>query len=128
MSPAKQRMLAFSPERHRILTEAVRASGFDAVTKKMFGHEVFFLSGYMFAGANEKGFFVHVGTATRDEALAEGGGTAPFEPREGMTMREYLLITGVDEDAAALARWLTAAALFIANQPPKTAKKRVGAD
>lgn len=126
MSPAKRRMLTFSPERHRRLCTLVAEAGYPVTMKKMFGHEVFFLNGYLFAGANERGWFVHVGAAARDEALATDPCVARFEPLEGSVMKEYLLISDEGDRADALARWLDTAARFIAAQPPKATKKRGG--
>ena len=57
----KKKMMQFSPERHEFLGRQVEKTGFAAEPKKMFGHEVFFLNGYMYTGANTEGVFVHLG-------------------------------------------------------------------
>ena len=77
---AKRKMLKFSPELDGRLTELVKIKGLAAEKKKMFGHETWFLNGYMFTGANEAGIFVHVGAAMKEKALAEEEGLSVFEP------------------------------------------------
>ena len=88
----KRKMLQFSPELSEYLEEKVKQLSIHATKKKMFGHEVFFLNGYMFSGANVKGIFVHIGQETRDQALEKESSFSLFEPMEGMIMRDYLLL------------------------------------
>ena len=52
-------MLPFSPELFAYLEEKIEKYGFPTTKQKMFGHEVFFLNGYMFSGANVEGISVN---------------------------------------------------------------------
>ena len=62
----KRKMLQYSPELSAYLEEKIKKHGFQATKQKMFGHEVFFLNGYMFSGANVEGIFVHTGEEERE--------------------------------------------------------------
>ena len=116
----KRKMLKFDPELSAHLEEKIRAYGYDAAKKKMFGHVVYFINGYIFTGANEQGIFVHLGAAARDRALKEEKGTVPFEPIEGTIMREYpLLKKQVHTDSRKLKKWLDRASRYLDSLPPK---------
>jgi len=49
------KMSAFSRELIDFLSVRLSSYGYETEVRKMFGHEVHFLYGYMFAGANERG-------------------------------------------------------------------------
>ncbi|MGD9347819.1 MAG: TfoX/Sxy family protein [Candidatus Aminicenantes bacterium] len=120
----KKKMLEFSPELSEWLEIRLQTYGFDAKKQKMFGHEVFFLNGYMFTGANECGIFVHIGQAERDTALKRETGVSPFEPMEGTVMREYLLLhKPVYSDEDTFKKWLDLSSRYLLSLPPKKGKK-----
>jgi TfoX/Sxy family transcriptional regulator of competence genes len=122
---AKKKMLRFSAERSAALESKLKAYGYVAEKKKMFGHETFFTNGYMFTGANVDGIFVHVGQEARDRALKEKSGVAPFKPMEGMVMREYLLLEEpVCSDESRLKAWLDTSYAYLNGLPPKARKKK----
>jgi TfoX/Sxy family transcriptional regulator of competence genes len=122
--PMKKKMLKFSPELSDSLEKKLQAHGFGGKKQKMFGHEVFFLNGYMFTGANESGIFVHIGKDARDEALEKEAGVSPFEPMEGTVMREYLLLhKQVYSDDKQLKHWLDLSSQYLLSLPPKKKKK-----
>jgi hypothetical protein len=93
----------------------------------MFGHEVHFLNGHMFAGASIRGINIHVGQSIKDAALRDERGVYSFEPLEGMAMKEYIL---VDEeiygDEERLRAWLEKGAAFIESLPPKKKREKRG--
>jgi len=120
-------MLQFSPELSEFLEQKIKTFGYRTEKKKMFGHETFFLNGYLFSGANVSGIFAHVGKVARDDALEQVSGAIPFEPMEGMVMKEYILLQKpVYSNEKDLKKWLDQAAEFLMSLPPKTKKKRKG--
>jgi len=122
---AKKKMLQFSPERSELLEDRIRSYGYQAEKKKMFGHETFFTNGYMFAGANVDGIFVHVGEEIRDNALDKAKDVALFSPMEGMVMKEYLLLEEpVCSDEPQLKAWLDTSYAYLNGLPLKTGKKK----
>jgi TfoX/Sxy family transcriptional regulator of competence genes len=123
----KKKMLKFSPELSEALDKKLQALGIEAKKQKMFGHEVFFLNGYMFTGANESGIFVHIGKDARDAALKKETGVSPFEPMEGTVMREYLLLNEpVYSNEGQLKKWLDLSGQYIRSLPPKQKKSKSG--
>lgn len=121
----KRKMLQFSPQRAEMLDQVILAAGYPTEKKKMFGHEVHFLNGYMFSGANEDGFFVHIGMEARDAALENETGVDFFRPVEGMTMKEYLLVKEPGcSDADTLKQWLDRASAYLLSLPPKKKKPK----
>lgn len=116
----KKNMLKFNPELFASLEKKVRDYKYGAVKKKMFGHEVFFLNGYMFAGANESGIFVNVGKEARDRALEGEEGVIPFEPLEGTVMKDYLLLQEqVHSNKNRLKKWLDQSSGYLCSLPPR---------
>ncbi|MBM4372236.1 MAG: hypothetical protein FJ098_11310, partial [Deltaproteobacteria bacterium] len=98
----KMRMV-FSPERSAALGRSLLDAGIAPDLRRMFGHEVFFLNGYMFAGACLDGVFVHLGADAVQDALAREPGVAAFSPADGMTMKDYLLLgPAIADDAGRL--------------------------
>lgn len=120
----KKKMLKFSPELSEVLEKKLQAYGYDVKKQKMFGHEVFFLNGYMFTGANKSGIFVHIGKDARDAALEKDTGVSPFEPMEGTVMHEYLLLNEpAYSDEEQLKKWLDLSGQYLLSLPPKKKKK-----
>ncbi len=122
---AAKKMLQFSPELSDYLEQKIRQNGYAVEKKKMFGHEVFFTSGYMFSGANVDGIFVHIGKAKRESALSKEPDVAPFEPMQGMVMREYLLLKEpVYSDDRRLKEWLDSAYFYLKALPPRIKSRK----
>jgi hypothetical protein len=122
---AKKKMLQFNPELHEALTEKVVKYGYPVSPMKMFGHEVYFLNGYMFTGANEDGIFVHLGEEAVLSALSRAKGVSAFHPMEGMTMKDYLLLTEeTHTDSRKLKKWLDGSAQYLSARPPKVKKPK----
>jgi TfoX/Sxy family transcriptional regulator of competence genes len=119
----KKKMLKFSPERSEMLENKLHTYGIEAKKQKMFGHEVFFLNGYMFTGANKSGIFVHIGKETRDAALDKEPNVSPFEPMEGTVMREYLLLhEPIFSNEEQFKKWLDLSSQYLLSLPPKKKK------
>jgi len=116
----KKKMLKFAPGLSESLEKKLHDYGYGAKKQKMFGHEVFFLNGYMFTGANESGIFVHIGKDARDAALEKETDVSPFEPMEGTVMREYLLLhEPAYSDEKKLKTWLDLSRQYLLSLPPK---------
>ncbi len=118
-------MMRWSPEKGRYLEERIRENGYPAEKRRMFGHETWFLNGYMFAGANEDGIWLHLGEASVQEALARVPDAAPFVPRRGMVMKDYLLLKpAIHSDPVRLKEWLDRSASYLQGRPPKAAGRK----
>ncbi len=121
----KRKMMQFDADGDAALGKAILNAGYAPDKKKMFGHEVYFLNGYMFAGANTSGVFIHVGEEAVQAAVDAEDGVGPFRPMEGMTMKAYLqLAPAVTGDGDKLDAWLRQSAEFLLGLPPKVKKPR----
>lgn len=117
-------MLQFSPELSSFLEDKISKFGYPVEKKKMFGHETFFLNGYMFTGANVSGIVVHIGKEARDSALQKESYVIPFEPMEGMVMRDYLLLQKpIYSRETQLKNWLDGSRDYLLSLPKKQKKK-----
>jgi TfoX/Sxy family transcriptional regulator of competence genes len=124
-----KKMVSFSPELTSYLGQKIDEFGLHAEKKKMFGHETFFLNGYMFAGANVDGIYVHIGEEAKNDALSRESGVGPFEPMQGMVMKEYLLLENkIYSDSAQLKKWLQLSSQYLISLPPKKKKKQRNTD
>jgi TfoX/Sxy family transcriptional regulator of competence genes len=120
----KKKMVPFSAELFELLSGKINAYGFKTEIRKMFGHEVHFLNGYMYAGANTDGIFVHVGEGVKATALELEKGIFSFEPLEGMAMKEYLLLgEEVYKDEERLKKWLEQGRRYLLSLPKKEKKR-----
>ena len=98
---AKKKMIQFFSERSQVLENKILSFGYTTEKKKMFGHETFFTTGYMFTGA------------------------APFEPMEGLVMKDYLLLKDtVCDNEDSLKLWLGTAYAYLNTLPPKVKKNK----
>jgi TfoX/Sxy family transcriptional regulator of competence genes len=118
-----KKMVPFSPELFEHLEKRIVELDYEVERRKMFGHEVFFLRGYMFAGANERGIYVHVGTEAKEKALQDESGVGNFEPLEGMAMKEYVLLEReIYASDDRLRDWLRKSNEYLSSLPPKQKK------
>jgi hypothetical protein len=118
-----RKMIPFSAELFELLCKQIEAMGLNTKIQKMFGHEVHFLNGHMFAGANSRGINIHVGEGVKDAALGQESGVYSFEPLEGMAMKEYVLVgEEIYSDEKKLKEWLERGAFYIRTLPPKKKK------
>ncbi len=122
---SKRKMMQFDAAGDAALGKAILHEGYAPDKKKMFGHEVYFLNGYMYAGANTNGVFVHVGEEGVQAAVDAEDGVGPFCPMEGMTMKAYLqLAPEITGDGERLGAWLKQSAEFLLGLPPKVKKPK----
>lgn len=106
-----------------LLRQSLAAAGFAAEQKKMFGHETYFLRGYMFAGVFGDDIFVHVGLETVEASQKEGVGY--FEPM-GKRMRSYLTLPPHLQTPEQITRWLVTSSNYLKKLPDKSAEKKSG--
>lgn len=93
--------------------------------KKMFGYDVYFVNNNMFAGLHGKDLFIRFSAADLEEVKSIVSGAAPFEPREGLVMREYLSLPyTLLDDESALMGLLERSHRYVSSLPPKKPKKR----
>ena len=122
-------MMKYAPERGAFLAGIVEAGGFVVGgelprIRKMFGHETWFLNGYMFTGANEDGIYVHLGEEGAAAAIAENGDLTPFSPGRDMIMKNYALIaSAAADDEGIVASWVAKSVGYLTNLPKKEPKK-----
>jgi len=118
------KMVKFDPARGEVLRALIEKAGYPATMKKMFGHDTWFLNGYMYSGCNTEGFFVHVGEASAGRAVAEHEDVVPFSPGRGMTMKDYVQINEPSaENREIVAEWLETSANYLQSLPTKVKKK-----
>ncbi len=121
----KKKMLTFNPELSEHLGKRIIECGFTPDIKKMFGHEVFFMNGYMFCGANENGVFIHVGERMKEEFLSSEKDVSRFSPIEGMVMKEYIqLAMSISSDAKKIKKWILISGNYLLSLPPKKKKSK----
>lgn len=117
-------MLKADPEAVRKLGDLVQECGFEPELKKMFGHQVYFLNGYMFCGANESGVFVHLGRETVQDCL-DIAGVGQFEAKPGVPMKDYLQLEhSVSSKRTKLKDWLIKSGQYLESRPTKVKKSR----
>ncbi len=97
----------------------------DAVPRKMFGCQVFFIDDKMCVGAFEDGYILRLSDTDQDELLKNPSVTH-FAPMN-RPMREYLLVTPeFHRDDALLRKWIARSAAFVrtCEKREKSNKKR----
>jgi hypothetical protein len=91
----------------------------------MFGHDTWFLNGYMFAGCNTDGVFVHLDEESVAAAVVEHDDAIPFSPGRGMTMKGYLQINDPSaQKVEIIDSWLASSADYLQALPAKVKKPR----
>ena len=96
----------------------------DFTTKKMFGGLAFFINRNMFTGTHQSDLFLRLSPEDRDEALSQDGITV-FEPRKGMVMNEYVVLTdSVLDKSSKLVELIQKSISFVSSLPPKEPKKK----
>jgi TfoX/Sxy family transcriptional regulator of competence genes len=107
-------------ELHELLKDILR--NIDYTEKKMFGGLAFFINKNMFTGTHQSNLFVRLSTEDREEALSQNGITV-FEPRKGMVMSEYVVLTDSVIDTK-LKDLIQKSISFVSTLPPKEPRKK----
>jgi TfoX/Sxy family transcriptional regulator of competence genes len=88
----------------------------------MFGGLAFFINRNMFTGTHQSNLFLRLSSDDREEALSQKGITV-FEPRKGMVMGEYVVLTDeVLDDESKLNELLSKSITYVSSLPPKEPK------
>ncbi|MFX1484745.1 MAG: TfoX/Sxy family protein [Promethearchaeota archaeon] len=96
----------------------------DYTEKKMFGGLAFFINRNMFTGTHQSKFFLKLSTEDREEALAQDN-IVVFEPRKGMVMREYVVLTeSLIDDSSKLKALIKKSVSYASSLPPKESKQK----
>lgn len=110
-----------STELSEFLEKALQSC--DCQKKKMFGCPVYFVNNNMFAGVHQKSLFIRLSEADRKEIFAAGCGATVFEPMEGRTMKEYVVLPeSVYGNPQTFAKWLNRSYEFVLGLPEKEVK------
>jgi TfoX/Sxy family transcriptional regulator of competence genes len=88
----------------------------------MFGGLAFFINRNMFTGTHQTDLFVRLSAEDREEALSQVGITV-FEPRKGMVMSEYVVLTDSVIDTK-LKELIQKSISYVSTLPPKEPKKK----
>jgi TfoX/Sxy family transcriptional regulator of competence genes len=100
-------------------------AGFDARKQQMFGCPVWFAGDNMFTGVKGGTVFLRLSEDDRAAISEECDEIAPFEPRPGFFMKEYVsLPETVLSDAGFMQKWLLNSYAYTVSLPPKEKKSK----
>ena len=93
--------------------------------KPMFGHEVYFVNGNMFAGIFEKSTWLRLSAKDQAEIMKQHKDAKLFEPMKGRPMKDYVVVPEpLLEDRQAIGMWLARSYEYTASLPEKKAKPK----
>jgi TfoX/Sxy family transcriptional regulator of competence genes len=99
-------------------------TGVEYVEKKMFGKFAYFINRNMFTGVHLSYLFLRLSQEDREEALSQEG-IMVFEPRPGMVMREYVVISdSILDNKPLLADLFQKSVNYVSSLPQKVPKKK----
>lgn len=91
----------------------------------MFGSQVFFVNGNMFAGIFEASIFLRFSESDREQLQNENDEIVPFEPNPGQKLKEYLVFNdSFIHDHAFFSQWLDKSYQFASTLPEKKPKPK----
>ena len=109
-----------SEELSEFLSESL--SSIDCEKRKMFGQLAYFINGNMFTGVFQSRIFLRFALETKTELMKEHPELDHFEPREGMTMKEYVAIPPELLDTSVFPKLLSKSIEYVSNLPMKKKK------
>ena len=92
--------------------------------RKMFGQVAYFIKGNMFTGVFESSIFLRFSVETKTELMKEYPLTTHFEPRKGMAMKEYLVLSKDIVDSKVFPELLSKSIEYVSGLPEKKKKER----
>jgi TfoX/Sxy family transcriptional regulator of competence genes len=106
---------------------APRLEKYHCERRKMFGADVWFVNGNMFAGVFGDGMILRLSDDDGMSIKKEMPGVGVFSPGEVMVMREYVFIPSQHLSALEnLDRWIERSYHLVASLPVKKPKKKKG--
>jgi TfoX/Sxy family transcriptional regulator of competence genes len=91
----------------------------------MFGHPCYFINGNMFIGVFGDKVFLRLPQEGRDRIMKDHSEIAPFSPREGMSMKEYVTIPHPTQcDIEWFERWRDRSIDYASKLPPRKKTSR----
>ena len=95
--------------------------------RKMFGADVWFFNGNMFAGVFGDGMILRLSDEDGMSIKKEMPGVGVFSPNEVMVMREYVFVPpGYLDDLENIDRWIERSYGLVASLPIKPPRKKKG--
>ncbi|MGD9395135.1 MAG: TfoX/Sxy family protein [Candidatus Thorarchaeota archaeon] len=107
-------------ELHEIIQSNLQ--GVDYSSRKMFGGLAFFINRNMFTGTHQADLFVRLSAEDREEVLSQDGITV-FEPRKGMVMSEYVVLSDSVIDTK-LKELIQKSISYVSTLPPKEPRRK----
>jgi TfoX/Sxy family transcriptional regulator of competence genes len=99
------------------------AKPFACQMKPMFGHQVYWVNGNMFAGVFQNLLFFRLSPQDQAEFLGKFKDSKQFEPMEGRPMKDYVVIPEtVLGDKKVLNEWMKRSYDYTASLPEKKPK------
>ena len=93
--------------------------------KPMFGHEVYWVNGNMFAGVFQDSIFFRLSARDQTELLGKFKDAKQFEPMAGRPMKDYVVVPeSVLGDKELVNAWMKRSYDFTASLPEKKAKAK----
>lgn len=101
------------------------AQPFACQKKPMFGHEVYWVNGNMFAGVFQDSIFFRLSAKDQAEFLKTFKDAKQFEPMSGRPMKDYVVVPeSVLGDKKLVNEWMARSYAFTASLPEKKAKAK----
>ena len=99
--------------------------GFDCQKKPMFGHEVYWINGNMFAGVFEDDIWIRLSRDDQGDYFEKYDDGKLFEPMAGRAMKDYVVLPeSVVANTEAANEWIEKAYKFTAMLPEKKPKAK----
>jgi len=96
----------------------------DYIEKKMFGKFAYFINRNMFTGVHQSYLFLRLSSQDREEALSLEDITV-FEPRAGLVMKEYVVLTNsILSNESPMKELFQKSISYVSGLPPKEPKKK----
>ncbi|MBY8997420.1 MAG: TfoX/Sxy family protein [Candidatus Thorarchaeota archaeon] len=99
-------------------------NGVEYVPKRMFGKDAYFINRNMFTGVHLSSIFLRLSPEDREEALSLEG-IIEYEPRSGLVMREYVVLSySILSNKLLLTDLFQKSIRYVSSLPPKEPKKK----
>jgi len=104
---------------------SMELQGLDCELRKMFGSPAYFVNNNMFMGVHGEHIFMRLSQKDRETILEERDDVSPFVPREGRTMKEYVVFEeSFLRDVEIFREWRDRSFAFVLSIPEKERKSK----